>query len=87
MATGNGPGGPPADRWPPIPRGEVDGQEVLFSRLQGEREVVERTRGQILQDGVKRLDKSKSPHLSLGVYDVFGPRLKAVTSRAVGYRQ
>ena len=65
-------GGPTANRRLPTPRGEVDGQKVLLSRLQGEGEVVKRTRGRILHDGVRRLDKSKSPHLSLGVFDVFG---------------
>ena len=69
---GADPGCPTVSRGPPSPRGEVGGQERFLYRPQGEREVVERARGQILQDGVRRLDKSKSPHLSPGVYDVFG---------------
>ena len=69
---GANPGGPTVSRGPPAPRGEVGGQETFLSRPQGESKVVERARGQILQDGVRRLDKSKSPHLSPGVYDEFG---------------
>ena len=55
------------DRRPP------GGQERFLPRPQGEEAVVGEDRGRIQRDSVRRLDKSKSPHLSPGVYDVFGP--------------
>ena len=69
---GVNPGWPRVGRRSSAARGEMGGQATFLSRPEGEEEVVEEARGQILRDGVRRLDKSKSPHLSPGVYDVFG---------------
>ena len=83
MAEGEGDGAPRQmganPEWPRVGRGlsaareEVGGQERFLPRPQGEEVVVGEGRGRIQRDSVRRLDKSKSPHLSPGVYDVFFP--------------
>ena len=69
---GANPGQPRVGRGPSATRGEMGGQERFLLRPQGEEAVVGEGRGRIPRDSVRRLDKSKSPHLPPGVYDVFG---------------
>ena len=69
---GANPGQPRVGRGPLATGGEMGGQGRFLPRPQGEEEVVGEGRGRIPRDSVRRLDKSKSSYLSLGVYDVFG---------------
>ena len=80
MTAGSGTRAARAGRGPPATGREVGKQERFLPQPRGKEAVVGEDRGRIPRDRVRRLDKSKSPHLSHGVYDVFGPLLATMGS-------
>ena len=73
MTAGSKTGEAQVGQGPLATGGEMGGQERFLPRPQGEEAVEGEDKGRIQRDSVRRLGQSKSPHLSLGVYDVFGP--------------